>query len=272
MPSSSTPPHRRREIPWWLLAIVLLGVLTFWQIVADQGMHTIFNALSGGIATTLYVTAVAFILASLLGLIVAMARTSRFRVLREVATFYVEMVRGIPLLVVLFYVAFVGAPAMVDAANWLLAPFVNLEWMPKVTVRNFDFTWRAIVALTVCYSAFLAEIFRAGIEAVDRGQHEAAYSLGLSRWNTFRFITFPQAFRTILPPYGNDFVSMIKDSALVSALGVQDITQLGKVYSSSTFKFFETYNIVAFLYLTMTITLSLLVRLVEHRLKRNDRS
>ncbi|MFD1941466.1 amino acid ABC transporter permease [Paradevosia shaoguanensis] len=264
------PPNRRREIPWWLLAIALLGILTFWQIVADEGMRTIFNALSAGIITTLWVTGVAFILASLLGLIVAMARTSRFRVAREVATFYVEIVRGVPLLVVLFYVAFVGAPAMVDGANWLLAPFIEQGWLPKVTVRNFDFTWRAIVALTVCYSAFLAEIFRAGIESVDRGQHEAAWALGLSRWHTFRFITFPQAFRTILPPYGNDFVSMIKDSALVSALGVQDITQLGKVYSSSTFKFFETYNIVAFLYLTMTISLSLLVRLAERRLKRQD--
>jgi len=128
------------------------------------------------------------------------------------------------------------------------------------------------VALTVCYSAFIAEIFRAGIEAVDRGQIEAAKALGLSRWNTFRHIVAPQALRTILPPLGNDFISMIKDSALVSALGVQDITQLGKVYSSGSFKFFETYNVVAFLYLTMTISLSLLVRLLEKRLKQSERS
>ena len=113
-----------------------------------------------------------------------------------------------------------------------------------------------------------AEIFRAGIEAVDRGQVEAAKALGLSPWNTFRHIVAPQALRTILPPLGNDFVSMIKDSALVSALGVQDITQLGKLSSAASFKFFETYNVVAFLYLTMTISLSLLVRLLEHRLRR----
>ena len=136
-------------------------------------------------------------------------------------------------------------------------------------MRNFDFTWRAIIALTICYSAFLAEIFRAGIQAVDRGQIEAARALGLSRWPIFRPSSRPQALRIILPPLGNDFVSMIKDSALVSALGVQDITQLGKVYSSATFKFFETYNVVAFLYLTMTISLSLLVRLIEKRLKRH---
>jgi polar amino acid transport system permease protein len=129
-------------------------------------------------------------------------------------------------------------------------------------------TWRAIFALTIGYSAFLSEIFRAGIEAVPAGQTEAAASLGLTRLQAFRLVVLPQAVRVVLPPLGNDFVSMIKDSALVSSLGVQDITQLGKVYSASTFLFFETYNLVAFLYLVMTIGLSLLVRLLEARLKR----
>ena len=128
-------------------------------------------------------------------------------------------------------------------------------------VRDFDLTWRAIFALTVSYSAYLAEIFRAGIEAVAEGPYRgrrirSAFPAG----KTFRLIIFPQAIRTVLPPLGNDFVAMIKDSALVSALGVQDITQLGKVYSASTFLFFETYNVVAFLYLVMTLSLSLLVR------------
>ena len=109
---------------------------------------------------------------------------------------------------------------------------------------------------------------RAGIQSVATGQIEAAQALGLTRWKIFRLVVAPQALRTILPPLGNDFVSMVKDSALVSALGVQDITQLGKVYSSGTFKFFETYNVVAFLYLTMTISLSLLVRMLENRLRR----
>lgn len=264
-------PNRRQrhEVPWWLLAIALIGLLTLWAIVADQGYSQIFRALVGGVATTLWVTLVAFALASALGLLVALAKTSQFRGLREVSTFYVEIVRGIPMLVALFYVAFVGAPAIVEAVNWLVGPLVESGWISPMRIRDFDFTWRAIVALTVCYSAFIAEIFRAGIEAVDRGQIEAARSLGLSGWQTFRFIVGPQAFKIILPPLGNDFVSMIKDSALVSALGVQDITQLGKVYSSGTFKFFETYNVVAFLYLTMTVSLSLLVRLVEQRLKRS---
>ncbi len=246
----------------------LLGVVTLWAIVADEGYSAIFATLSRGIVTTLWVTLVAFTLATLLGLAVALARTSRLAVLRQLATFYVEIIRGIPILVALFYVAFVGAPAMVEGVNVVLSPAIDAGLVPRLTVRNFDFTWRAIVALTVCYSAFIAEIFRAGIQSVAPGQIEAAQALGLTRWNIFRLVVAPQALRTILPPLGNDFVSMVKDSALVSALGVQDITQLGKVYSSGTFKFFETYNVVAFLYLTMTISLSLLVRMLEHRMRR----
>jgi polar amino acid transport system permease protein len=262
-------PKRKTRMPWWLLAIVLIGLVLLWAIVSDATYNQIFTALSGGLITTLWVSLVAFVLALALGLAVALARTSGVRVLSEVATFYTEIVRGIPVLVFLFYVAFVGAPMIVGTVNWLLTPAIANDLMAPLTVRNFDFTWRAIVALMVCYSAFLAEIFRAGIEAVDQGQVEAAKALGFTRWQIFRLVVAPQALRIVLPPIGNDFVSMIKDSALVSALGVQDITQLGKVYSSGTFKFFETYNVVAFLYLVMTISLSLMVRGLEHYLKRN---
>jgi len=265
------PPKKRFDPPYWLLAIALLGILALWAILTDESYSQIFRTLSGGVITTIWVTFTAFCLALVLGFIIALARTSPVRALREIATFYIEIVRGIPMLVALFYVAFVGAPWIVEAVNWLISPATSAGWLQPMTVRNFDFTWRAIIALTICYSAFIAEILRAGIEAVDKGQVEAARSLGLSPWNTFRHVVGPQAVRIILPPLGNDFVSMIKDSALVSALGVQDITQLGKVFSSSSFKFFETYNVVAFLYLTMTISLSLLVRLVERRMGKGRR-
>ena len=259
---------KRREIPWWLLTIVLIGVLTLWAIVTNQDYANIFTALSGGIVTTLWVTFVAFFFALLLGLGIALLRTSAVRVLREIATFYIEIIRGIPILVALFYIAFVGAPWLVAAVNFLGAPLIHAGVLPALSIRTLDFTWRAILALTICYSAFIAEVIRAGIEGVDIGQIEAADALGLPRWPIFRLVVAPQALRIALPPLGNDFVSMIKDSALVSALGVQDITQLGKVYSSGTFKFFETYNVVAFLYLVMTITLSLLVKLLEARLRK----
>ncbi len=260
----------KKPVPWWLLAALLICVLVLWAFVVNNDYRLIFGALTSGVATTVYVTLLAFSLASLTGLLFALMRTSPNRVLQEIATFYIEIVRGIPILVLLFYIAFVGAPFIVDSVNWLISPLTSRGWIEKMSIRQFDFTWRAIIALTIAYSAFLAEVFRAGIEAVDRGQIEAARALGLNRWNTFRHVIAPQAMRTILPPYGNDFVAMIKDSALVSALGVQDITQLGKVYSASTFKFFETYNIVAFLYLVMTISLSLFVRWLEQHLKRSS--
>jgi polar amino acid transport system permease protein len=264
------PPGKRREIPYWLIAAALLAVIFLWLIVADGKYRVIFAALRQGVLTTLWVTIVAFALAAALGLVIALGRTSRFRLLRETATFYVEIVRGIPVLVLLFYVAFVGAPQMVAAWNWLFAWPIDAGLWPALTVRDFSMTWRAIFALMISYAAYLAEIFRAGIEAVPKGQIEAAQSLGLSRWMTFRLVILPQAIRIVVPPLGNDFIAMIKDSALVSSLGVQDITQLGKVYSSSTFLFFETYNVVAFLYLVMTLSLSLLVRGLERRLKRHD--
>jgi polar amino acid transport system permease protein len=264
---ASRTPRRLADFPFWLLAIALLGVLGLWAIVSNADYAHIFRALSDGVLTTIWVTLVAFVLACVLGLIVALMRTSGQPVLVQIATFYTEFIRGIPILVFLFYVAFVGAPQTIVFANWLTAPLQNLGWMPALTVRNFDLTWRAIIALTVCYSSFLSEVFRAGIEAVPNDQLEAARAYGFAKGQVTRRIVAPQAFRIVLPPLGNDLVSMIKDSALVSSLGVQDITQLGKVYSAATFKFFETYNVVAFLYLTMTISLSLLVRWLERQLK-----
>jgi len=258
---------RRGKIPYWLLAAIFLALLFAWLIVNNGDYAIIFHALRQGVLVTLWVSLVAFGLAALLGLIVALARVSRFRVIREIATFYVEIVRGIPILVLLFYIAFVGAPEIVFLWNRVFAGAIAADLLPALNVREFDMTWRAIVALTIGYSAFLAEIFRAGIEAVPLGQSEAAVTLGLTRRQTFRLVVLPQAIRIVIPPLGNDFVAMVKDSALVSSLGVQDITQLGKVYSASTFLFFETYNVVAFLYLIMTIGLSLFVRALERRLK-----
>jgi len=118
------------------------------------------------------------------------------------------------------------------------------------------------------YGAFIGEIFRSGILSIEKEQTEAGQVEGATYWQIMRFIILPQAVRNVLPALGNEFIAILKDSALVSALGVQDITQLGKVYSASTFLFFENYNVVAFLYLVMTLSLSLLVRGLERRLKR----
>lgn len=125
-----------------------------------------------------------------------------------------------------------------------------------------------MLALVLAYASFLAEVFRAGLQSVDDGQIEAAEALGLSPWQRFRFIVLPQAIRIVLPPLGNDFVAMVKDSSLVSVVGVLDIAQLGKVTAAGNFRYFETYNMVALIYLTMTIGLSLALRAMEQRLKR----
>jgi polar amino acid transport system permease protein len=187
-------------------------------------------------------------------------------ILRQCARFYVEVIRGIPILVLLLYVAFVLAPALVAGWNWV-AGQIGLD---PIRTRDFSLLWRAILALSIAYSAFLAEVFRAGLQSVDKGQIEAAEALGLNRRQRFRHIVFPQAFRVILPPLGNDFVAMVKDSSLVSVLGVLDITQLGKVTAAGNFRYFETYNVVALIYLTMTITLSLGLRQLEKSLRKGQ--
>jgi len=255
--------EKGRDFPWWLVVAAVIAAGMLVAIVTDEVYRRILVTLSGGIAVTIYVTLVAFALASGFGLLLAVCVLSKSLVLRQVARFYIEIVRGIPILVLLFYIAFVGAPALVAGWNAVAGPL----GLGEIQTRDLSLMARAILALAIGYSAFIAEVFRAGIQAVEAGQVEAAKALGLSGWLRFRLIVFPQAIRTILPPLGNDFIALIKDSALVSVLGVADITQLGKIYAAGSFRFFETYNVVAFLYLVMTVGLSLALRGFEQRMR-----
>lgn len=269
-------PNRKKSaiiarIPWWLVAILVLGCWFFASALASANYRVIVVAISRGLGVTLSVSLIAYAASILLGLGLGLMRSSRHRVPREVATFYIELVRGLPMLVILYYIAFVGAPALAQALNVVLAPLIGSGIIRSIEARSLNFATRAVLALTLGYAAFIAEIFRAGIESVDRGQIEAAEALGLSHFQVTRKIILPQAIRNVLPALGNEFVAIVKDSSLVSALGVQDITQLGKVYAASTFKFFETYNAVAFFYLCLTLSLSLLVRALEARLKKRNR-
>jgi His/Glu/Gln/Arg/opine family amino acid ABC transporter permease subunit len=254
---------KKEDFPWWLAAVALIGVYLGWQVVADDLYLNILKTLSKGVQLTIFVTLVSFFLASLLGLGLALAAGSRWLVIRQSARFYIEVVRGIPIIVLLLYVAFVLAPALVELRNWIGAQF----GLDPIRTRNFPLLWRAIIALMIAYSAFISEVFRAGLQSVDEGQIEAAKALGLNRWQRFRFIVFPQAIRTILPPLGNDFVALVKDSSLVSVLGVADVTQLGKITAVGNFRYFETYNVVALIYLTLTIGLSLALRRLEKHLR-----
>jgi len=263
-PFGMTPAHSpRSDFPWWLVVLAGLGLWLFAEVWASPIYAQVMATLAKGIWITILVTLLAFALASGLGLGLALASQSRFVVVRQMARFYVEVVRGVPIIVLLLYVAFAATPALVAAWNWLTGP-LGLE---PLRGRDISLLARAVIALTIAYSAFLAEVFRAGLVSVDAGQIEAAEALGLNGWQRFRHIVFPQAFRTILPPLGNDFVAMVKDSSLVSVLGVADITQLGKVTAAGNFRYFETYNVVALIYLTMTIGLSLGLRRLEARLR-----
>ncbi len=256
--------EQKEDFPWWLIIIGGVGAFAAFQILSNEIYTKVLVALSTGIYITIFVTLVGFFMASVIGLFLALASLSKYLILRQFARLYIEVVRGIPILVLLLYVAFVFAPALIMGWNYI-AELLGLE---PARTRDFSLLWRAILALTIGYSAFIAEVFRAGLQSVPTGQIEASLSLGLNSWQRFRLIVFPQAMKTILPPLGNDFVAMVKDSSLVSVLGVLDITQLGKVTAAGNFRYFETYNVVAMIYLVMTISLSLMLRKLEQHLRK----
>ena len=258
---------RLSRLPYWLLAALLLGVLAFWTIATNEHYRIIFAAVSKGVWTTIYVSVVSYTFATVGGLAWCLMRVSSYRWMQEVSSFFVEILRGVPMLVLLYYISFVGAPSLILLLNWMGRPLIEAGIILELNVRQVDFTARAILALSLGYSAFISEIFRAGIESIGKEQTEAAQTEGANYWQTMHFILLPQAVRNVLPALGNEFIAMLKDSALVSVLGVQDITQLGKVYAASTFNFFGTYSIAAMLYLVMTLGLALFVRWVEKNLK-----
>lgn len=268
------PPRPRAsakdDFPWWLAAASVLAVAAAFSIGINDLYAEVFRTVIKGIGITIFVTLVSFALAAIVGLTMAVMALSGSLWMRQVARFYVEIIRGMPMLVLLFWIAFVGAPAFVAGWNWIATPLREAGLVGEMMVRDVSLLWRAIAALTIGYSAFLSEVFRAGIQSVDKGQIEAAQALGLTRVQRFRLIVMPQAIRTMLPPLGNDFVALVKDSSLVSVLGVADVTQLGKIYAAGSFRFFETYSIVAYIYLLLTVGVSLALRGLERRLQRTQ--
>lgn len=282
--------RRLARAPWWLLMMALL-VIAFAASVSDQHPYPIvWNAVKEGIVTTIWVSIVAYALALVLGLIVALLRRSSNVIVYQVVTFYVEAVRGIPTLVLVYYMALAAIPQLImvgnDLGEWLTWIKITVNLTDSTTfhitfrgigsaladyqVRDFPNSHRAIIALAISYSAFLSEVFRAGIDSIGTGQREAASSLGMTRWQVMRLIVLPQAIRVVIPPLANDFIAMLKESSLVSILGVEDITRQGQTYATSTFTFFQVYNVVALTYLTLTISLSMAVKLLEMYMDRGQ--
>lgn len=270
MAVSGSRPATKRDFPWWLAVAGAIALGAAVLIATSDLYAQVFTIVSRGIGITVFVTVVGFALATAVGLGIALMSLSGSLALRQIARFYVEIIRGVPVLVLLFWIAFAGVPIVVTGWNAVTASLQEAGILGELRVRDISLLWRAIIALSIGYSAFIAEVFRAGIQSVDEGQVEAAKALGLSRFQRFRLIILPQAIRTILPPLGNDFVAMVKDSSLVSVLGVADITQMGKIYASGSFRFFETYSIVAYIYLILTVGLSLALRALEQRMRRSQ--
>ena len=193
----------------------------------------------------------------------------------NLSTLYVQIIRGVPILVQIIYVAFVITPAIVALLNAIglaLAPVLGAKnFLASMTLQDISSEARVMIALAIAYGGFEAETFRAGIESIGRGQMEAARSLGMSYFQAMRYIILPQAFRRVLPPLGNDFISMIKDSSLVSILGVRDMTQEARLYAAASFRYLETYSILAFNYLVLTFTLSLGVKALENRMSKGGK-
>ena len=262
--AQTAPPTN--EFPWWLVILAVIGLWILAEILWDDDYRAALRMLATGIPITIGVALIAYLGACLIGLGLAVMSLSRRIWARQIARLYIEVMRGVPIIVLLLYVAFALAPAVIAGIGWAMEGL----GLDPIRPRDFPLLWRAVIALMLAYSAFLAEIFRAGLQSVEKGQIEAAQALGLSGWLRFRLVVMPQALRTILPPLGNDFVAMVKDSSLVAVLGINDIAQLAKVTAAGNFRYFETYHVAAFLYLTVTIGLSLLLRRLENRLRQRS--
>ena len=268
------PPkgNLKKNFPWWLVALVAIIVITFSRVISGGNYTEAFLFIKGGITTTIFTTLAAFSIALVIGLLTSLGRISSNPIARNVATFYVELIRGIPVLVLIFFIALVGVPVLVEGLAQLANRLGNLG-NPLRGLRNdtIPMNARAIIALSITFGAYLSETFRAGIQSVPKGQMEAARSQGMSHGQAMLHIILPQAFRNILPAIGNEFISLLKDSSLVSVLAVRDITQLSRLYAGSTFQFRESYLTNTILYLSMTLVLSSFVKFIERRSRRDQR-
>ena len=268
---------RLDAVPWWAVILIATALVLTYLIFSSQPYNETFRYLSTGVIMTLRITIVSYTIATIIGLITGLARTSKNVVAYTLSTLYVEMVRGIPLIVLMLYVAFVVVPMLASglrAVGEWAAPFAGggplaglIAGLQAAQSRQISLEVRAIFALALGYGAYEAEIFRAGIQSIGRGQMEAARSVGMTYAQAMRYVILPQAIRRVLPPLGNDFIACLKDSSLATVLAVNELTQLGRLRRASTFRVFETFNVLTFLYLAMTLVLSALVRGLERKMK-----
>ncbi len=235
--------------PWWLLGIIATVGLIAFQVLTKERWREGFEFIIGGLSFTLLVTLGGFVLALGLGLLIGLARLSNNTVLKNLAMYYIEVIRGVPVLVTILLISIVGFGEISAAMGFRPAAI-----------------YRGTLALGIIYAAFIAEVFRAGIQSISTGQKEAGASVGLSKGQVMRFIVLPQAIRNVMPALGNDLIALLKDSSLVSLIAVRELTQMTKLWTGRSFAFLEGYLILTGLYLTLTVGLSLLLRWYEKRI------
>lgn len=247
-----------REFPWWLVAMLtIIGAMVVAIFLSEDYQEAFFSIFpipfswTEGIMMTFYLTFGSFVVATGLGLVIGLGRVSKNPWIKNIAATYIELVRGIPMLVFLFLIAQVLAPDFADMIN-----------QPS---RAFPNAVRVAAAISLFYAAFIAEVFRAGIQSVPREQPEAGRALGLRDRQIMRQVILPQAIRNMLPALGNDLIALMKDTSLVSVFAVREITQMARLYSGSTFRFRESFFILATIYIVLTLGLSLILRWYERR-------
>jgi len=251
---------------WWALVFAVAFVAFLLVKTKPHPYLEIWRYIQDGILVTLRIVVISFFFILIVSLIGGLGRVSKSPVIYGVASLYVELIRGIPLMVQLLFIWF-GLPQIFDAvgnAFIRLSPATADFGQNLVDLRLSPFT-AAVTGLTICYGAYVSEIFRAGISSIHRGQMEAARSLGMTYMQAMRYVILPQAIRVILPPVGNEFVALLKDSSLVSVLAVSDLTRRGREYMARTFLSFETWIMVALCYLVLTLFSSRAVELIESK-------
>lgn len=202
-----------------------------------------------GALVTLEITALAVGLGLVFGLVAALAQLSKLAPLRLIAKIYVDFIRGTPLLVQIFIIYFA---------------------LPVVIGHRIDPFFAAVAACSINSGAYVAEIFRAGIQSIDIGQMRAGLSLGMNWTMTMRYIILPQAFKRIIPPLGNEFIAMLKDSSLVSVIGFEELTRSGQLIIAETYGSLEIWSAVAIIYLVMTLTITRIVSVLEKKFRASD--
>jgi len=249
---------------WWLLFAGVVFIVLLLVIRRPDPYRRIVVFLEDGIRVTLSITVVSFLFILFAGLVGGLGRVAKNPIINGIASIYVEIVRGIPLLVQLLFIYYASPIVLRDLGRRLAA-----VW-PALSVRLIEIKLNpfaaAVLGLTICYGAYMSEIVRAGIESISKGQMEAARSLGMSYFQAMRYIILPQAVRVILPPVGNEFVALLKDSSLVSVVAVADMTRRGREFMASTFLALETWMMVALLYLVMTLFFARVVTYIERKL------